>query len=128
MLAAFARHPDRLASLLEEKDDAEAAYAFFDAAAQLARMTKFIGAPFDEGRLREAARLSGFERLRDLESRDIERGVEGSIFPTARGTAKTDVRFMNRGDAAASLDDLGPEIAGAFAERFADLAADLGYE
>lgn len=36
MLAAFARHPDRLASLLEEKDDAEAAYAFFDAAAQLA--------------------------------------------------------------------------------------------
>ena len=27
MLAAFARHPDRLASLLEEKDDAEAAYA-----------------------------------------------------------------------------------------------------
>ena len=33
---AFTRHPDRLASLLEENDDAEAAYAFFDAAAQLA--------------------------------------------------------------------------------------------
>ena len=36
MLVAFTRHPDRLASLLEENDDAEAAYAFFDAAAQLA--------------------------------------------------------------------------------------------
>ena len=71
VLVAFARHPDRLASLLEEEDDAEAAYAFFDAAAQLAVSAS------------ERADRLGMTRERRTELARILRAI---IAPSGRGS------------------------------------------
>ncbi|MEX2218058.1 MAG: sulfotransferase domain-containing protein [Phycisphaerales bacterium] len=110
-----------------------------DSARELRRMVEFLGRPVDEGRARQAAEASSFERMREAEARAKATPRPGAPGPGAAppddpvfegGTAADLARghaFMAKGRTNQTLAPINPALDREFDERFRVTSWLLGY-
>ena len=98
-----------------------------DTIGELARVIRFLELPFEESRVHDAVSRSQFERLRDIEIRERDRGSTTSVFPGGRAGPDNPRFFLSKGRVGSSLSHLGAELEAEFEARFGALIRRLGY-
>lgn len=98
-----------------------------DAALQLRRMLDFMGEEIDDQRLRRAADLSTFDRLRSLEAREKESAGGPKLFVGGKQEMERGLMFMNKGRVGNSLASIGPTLDQLFDRRFGGAMWSMGF-
>lgn len=98
-----------------------------DTGGELRRMLEFLGKPADDQRIARAIRSSTFDRLRDIEAREVRAGLKGSVFPGSVEQLERGGRVMRQGGTGQRLDPIALGLDWAFDERFGAALWLVGY-
>jgi Sulfotransferase domain len=94
---------------------------------ELRRMLDFLGKPADDQRIARAIRSSTFDRLREIEEREVRAGLKGSVFPGSVQQLERGGRVIRQGGTGQRLDPIALGLDWAFDERFGAALWLVGY-
>lgn len=99
-----------------------------DPAAAVGRLATFFQRELDAAEIARIVDASSFERMRELETAEIESGADG-FFQTERGhSSDPNFRFMRAGSVGGYRDFMSEQQLAAAKDRFGEIAEQLGYE
>jgi hypothetical protein len=100
-----------------------------DTVSALRDICGFLALDATDARLEQAVERSSFQRMREIEEREIRDRIPGMFYLPARARklGDTGFRFMNRGRAGVSRHELADELRERHAGAFAPMIGELGY-